>query len=109
MNALEFMNEWSRMCKFYGDSCSGCPIENEIGICTGPLNRNNELLIAAVKKWSKEHPIRTFLIDFLEKYPNAILDSGIPKGICPHGLGYCKDDSFCYNHNCKECWNRPMQ
>ena len=50
--------------------------------------------------------IKTFLSDFLEKYPNAPLEvNGTPK-ICPYELGYCEHKC---NKICVKCWNTPME
>ena len=60
-------------------------------------------------KFIKEHPQKTMLQDFLEKYPDAPLkDDGTPY-FCPHNIGYCKDASFCKGHDCKYCWNRFVE
>ena len=71
-----------------------------------------EIAVEIVEKWSKEHPQKTILEDFLEKYPNAALnDKGIPYSICTRILGYktiyCSDDDAM--ESCIECWNQPME
>lgn len=48
---------------------------------------------------------KTILQDFLEKYPNAKLRKGIPRGVCAEGLGYCVCD---IDKSCFDCWNTPM-
>lgn len=57
----------------------------------------------------EEHQVKTILQDFLEKYPNAMLDeSGVPK-TCPNALGYTKENGCVYDGNCRDCWNRPLE
>lgn len=48
----------------------------------------------------------TFADDFFDKFPNALKDEdGVPCVGCPHHFGYCE---YKCDHNCKECWNRPL-
>lgn len=61
-------------------------------------------------EWDKAHPVKTFLSDFLEKYPNAPLnDDGTPAMVCPYQVGYTKDCDCGYMTNCPACWNRPLE
>ena len=110
MVALKFIKEFYRMCDYYsGGFCKGCPRKEEPG-CDSSTMRDEELakLISDVEKWSKEHPKRTRLQDFLEKYPNAqICESGVPSACCK-SLGYCKSCDPVGN-NCEVCWNMPAE
>ena len=57
-----------------------------------------------LEKWDKEHPRKTRLQDFLEKYPKAPMHGNSPTA-CACDLGYsgvCIDD-------CEECWNTPIE
>ena len=60
--------------------------------------------------------MRTYLNDFLEKYPNALLDREDLPIICPYQLGYygkpiCEEieerHPDCYI--CEKCWNRVIK
>ena len=116
MDAKEYMREKTRMFDSlrYGlirgvsncqsVPCSQCPLMRESGCAN-----HTEEGVDIVEKWSKEHPIKTILTDFLEKYPNATLkEDGIPR-FCPHHLGYGKDgEAHCRNLSCVDCWNRPL-
>lgn len=63
--------------------------------------------VERVEQWSKEHPQRTRLQDFREKYPNALLYyDGTPKPCCSD-LGYCKECPEVTT--CEECWNMPVE
>lgn len=104
MDAVKFIKERNRMCKFYNCNCDKCGAH---GICYAQLT-NIEKLVAIVEKWSAEHPQKTMLQDFLEKFPNAELRrSGTPY-CCPHDLGYKKRDK-CSLDDCVYCWNRPVE
>lgn len=110
MDALKFIKEFYRMCDYYsGGFCKGCPRKEEPG-CDSSTMSDEELakLISDVEKWSKEHPPKTRLQDFMEKYPNApICESGSPSACCM-SLGYCQscDDP---ENDCEVCWNKPVE
>lgn len=112
MKALEFLREWHRMCQKY-PFCSDCPMEDSSSRSCMPCKwvfNDIEKVIATVKKWAKEHPRKTILQDFLEKYPNAPLSKeGIPK-TCAISLGLKKETiEGCYEKECKDCWNTPVE
>lgn len=112
MDAIEFIKERNRMCDFY-KSCKikGCPAENLSCDSLEEIAIQGFKLIRDVEQWSKEHPQKTMLQDFLEKFPNAILDetTKVPN-FCPIHLGYEKSTSnVCGKYTCFECWNRPLE
>lgn len=102
-----YMNEQQRMCEFYKDCHEGCPAYY---ICNSVQRRELDM-IPIVQTWSDLNPQRTFLSDFLEKYPNAAIDSdGIPYEICPHTLGLSEFDECNGDESiCSSCWNQPIQ
>lgn len=97
MDAKTFLEEARRLCKAQHD-CEDCPAyDGEIcHLCYVPTGANNLVqMIETVKKWNEEHPKKTRLMDFLEKYPNAPLSgNGIPN-LAPWNVGYC-GDTTCY-------------
>ena len=111
MDAVEFLKEWKRMCDNVTD-CKNCPIGNQ----HIPQSRNDCALfsfynadtsVKIVDYWSKEHPRKTRLQDFLEKNPNApIHGDGYPDEICPYNLGLEHGD--CNEKLCEECWNKQI-
>lgn len=111
MDAVDFIKERNRMCEFYdnGRCHGGCPAYG--GISCNDLTRITDqgyALVKIVEKWSSEHPQKTMLQDFLEKYPKIELNAaGVPIRFCPHFLGYSKvvDCSI----SCQTCWNRPVE
>lgn len=116
MTALEYFREKARMVKMdsigvCGISCKDCPLSranNEKEASCSELEiLHSEKSISIVQKWSAAHPRKTILQDFLEKYPDALLmDKDYPK-ICPHHLGYEKEN-ICES-DCKACWNRTLE
>lgn len=127
MDAVKFLKERMRMCESSYDretQCAGCLAYDPKGdrnVCK-VLMRNDikaktetDMIVAVdiVEKWSKDHPRKTRLQDFKEKYPNGTFekDSEIPH-VCCDDLGYC----FCKSSNgggpegdCKKCWNEPVE
>ena len=100
-----------RMCKSFEDICEGCPLYNEIdNVCLMlALERLPNNADEIVDKWVEEHPIKTYLQDFFEKFPNAPKEEkGTPK-ICPHQIYPEIDANYRCCENCLKCWNREME
>lgn len=92
--------------------CTDCLLSIENNNNTGILCpyfeiRYPEKAIALIQKWSDEHSQKTYLSEFLKKYPNALLnDAVLPKDVCLYNLGLtdCRNDC-----NCVDCWNQPIK
>lgn len=97
------IKDLKRMCLFY-DDCLECRLYNANERCSVCFLPDN--LEEIVDKWVEEQTVKTYAMDFFEKFPNA------PKGkygepqICiktMHGRGFrCLDD-------CIKCWNQEMK
>lgn len=62
--------------------------------------------VAFVEQWVKEHPRKTRMQDFLEKFPNApVTQNGEPEVCCKY-IGYIKE---CLHVPCTVCWNQPLE
>ena len=62
---------------------------------------------AMVDKWVSDHPIKTYAMDFFEKFPNAPKDSnGTPIACWKHIYG---DENDCGSGGCIECWNQEIK
>lgn len=73
MNAAEILHEYGRMCEAR-TWCKTCPLhvlDADYEKCQTILRNNVEKAAQIIEKWSKEHPEKTRLQDFLEKHPNA--------------------------------------
>ena len=58
------------------------------------------------ERWCAEHPQKTYLQDFLEKFPNAqVYNSGEPLADACDVYGDVFD---CKGHKCCDCWNIVM-
>lgn len=97
------IKELKRMCKAY-DACIDCPM-SEAG-CASP-NKFYDNADEIVDKWVSEHPVKTYAMDFFEKFPNARIYKGIPT-ICLRDI-HPELGNKCYGKNCLECWNREIQ
>ena len=97
------IKDLKRMCKEYVN-CIGCPIKSGkfCGIHRFPDNADE-----IVDKWVQEHPVKTYAMDFFEKFPDAPIESnGVPTACWKYVYG---DGKCCAsNHACTECWNREI-
>lgn len=119
MDAIKYFEEKKRMLDSLGRksgicsgvNCSDCPFYAfKRGLLCGEFESEHpEEAVAIVEKWAEEHPQKTMLQDFLEKYPNAPKEEdGMPMYVCPFHLGYDPNKS-CVKRNCIDCWNRPLE
>ena len=109
---VNYGKEKKRMCKYFqsGHNCANCPLgtlRNDFNIvCRMMVEEKPTEAIAIVQKWSDEHPEKTIKDDFLEKYPNALMNAGCPP-VCAQDLGYISQYSSC-SFDCEDCWNTPL-
>ena len=100
------IKDLKRMCKEYSD-CDDCPLSMvmmDISCLPMSLPDNADEII---DKWVQEHTVKTYTMDFFEKFPNARTYKGIPT-ICLRDIHPELGDN-CYGENCLECWNRKIQ
>ena len=113
MDAVKFIEERNRMCKSFGDRCTGCPAsdacEDDLYCAVGQestLDATDQ--IAIVEEWSAAHPRKTRQNVFLEQYPEAdALDEYGVLRICPIGISAAHRgiDGLCKNPErpCIDC------
>lgn len=98
------LKDFYRLCKSYR-YCSECPA---FMYCTGGISdvkSNVEKLDAIVEQWLEEHPQKTYMQDFFERYPNAPRNlDGDPKACRKNLYG----GSSCEGKSCKNCWREVM-
>ena len=107
MDALEFLKERKRLCGSY-KSCDSCPLaEGSCVIDHVTSDKDCERIIAAVERWSKEHPRKTRQSVFLEQYPEAEIDANGVVGLCPMSISAAYRDSDggcnCPEILCRDC------
>lgn len=101
MDAVKFIKERDRMCRFYhhaGD-CYQCPAKDcECSALEAMVDDDN--IVTIVEEWSAAHPRKTRQSVFLEQFPNApiytnthnvaldpcLVDTTL-RGHCPTGRG----------------------
>ena len=89
MDAVKFIEERNRMCKSFGDRCTGCPASDACGCCAvdQAVDQASTLdataQVAIVEKWSAAHPRKTRQSVFLEQYPKAPIDAFGVLFLCP--------------------------
>lgn len=61
MDAVKFLKEYDRMCKSYNFDCNECGIHKvrKGEGCIETVVEHPEEVVAAVEKWSAEHPVKT--------------------------------------------------
>lgn len=113
MNAMEYIEERSRMCQSYCSKCKGCPANFDNMFCCGvaaisKLNAKEQ--VAIVEKWSAEHPKKqkkTRQDVFLKQYPGANIDEHGILWICPMNISttHRNSDGLCrYQESlCMDC------
>ena len=103
------INDIKRMCKEH-HYCSGCPLFYLEGCMLYRLPNDTEEI---VDKWVAEHPVKTYAMDFFEKFPDAPrrISTDISVGIPVPCIRLIYLEF--YNQNCSgkcpECWNREMK
>lgn len=103
------LNHGGYACKL---NCADCPLSH-LNNCSTMLCSDFETLypekaIKIVQKWSDEHPQKTYLSEFLKKYPNVSLEDDGTPNFCPYRLGLMSIDDCRNDGNCVKCWNQPI-
>lgn len=113
MDAVEFIKQYQRMCKFY-DSCESCELSSDY-LSSCYLDSDPKKSVRVVEQWAQTHPQKTMMNDFFKKHPNAPrTEDGAPRNICPSDCGYTNElesHSTCdrFNDDCAACWSRPLE
>lgn len=104
MDAVKFIEERNRMCKSFGNRCTGCPAYND-GCAVGQESTLDAKEQAAiVEKWSAEHPRKTRQSVFLEHWPNAKVSVDGVLVFCPQELdGHYTCQSTGAEMRCRSC------
>lgn len=107
---IDYLAELERMCDAQ-EKCERCPLDD---CCSGDALwvKNPKQAIEIVQKWSDEHPPKTYMEDFFEKFPSApkFQMGGHPKA-CREAVygGECPMNEGNKDNNCFNCWNEPME
>lgn len=117
MDAVKFIKERDRMCRFYhhaGD-CYQCPAKDcECSELEGMVDDDN--FVTIVEEWSAAHPRKTRQSVFLDNYPCARIDSQSVLYACPadaYGNNVCPKNKngapiICYDCR-REFWMQEVE
>lgn len=87
MDAVKFIKERDRMCRFYhhaGD-CYQFPAKDcECSALEGMVDDDN--IVTIVEEWSAAHPRKTRQSVFLEQWPNCMMGDDGVVGMCPRNV-----------------------
>lgn len=111
------IKDLTRMCK--ETKCKDCSLNsggdvNDCWVYTFPDSYPDEGIDAIIDKWVSEHPVKTYAMDFFEKFPNAkTSEKGIP---VTRGFNVCRKELYSDELPCiwtcggyTKCWNREMK
>ena len=117
MDAVKFIKERDRMCRFYhhaGD-CYQCPAKDcECSALEGMVDDDN--IVTIVEEWSAAHPRKTRQSVFLEQWPETRIDkAGIleifPCAVCTtlrNKRECCSSDFSCVDCR-REFWMQEVE
>lgn len=110
MDAVKYLETVKKMCKRY-PHCAKCPLLTGLKCLAHPNNDGPiEEVVSIVETWAAEHPAKTYKQDFLEKFPDAIMQKAGYPVVCKENV-YGNPISKCGNdeHTCEICWNEEMK
>lgn len=106
MDAVKFIRERYRMCRFYhhAGGCYQCPAKDcECSALECMVDDDN--IVGIVKEWSDAHPHETRQSVFLKQWPEAELYAEGVLELCPKRVSadYRNDTNLCANRSCDDC------
>ena len=104
------IKDLKRMCDSY-KKCDDCPLGYTCCGCNYIVSGLPDSADEMIEKWVEEHPIKTYAMDFFEKFPNARRnDEGTPATlVCRKELYSDELPCIWYCGGCTKCWNREMK
>lgn len=102
------IKDLKRMCLSIKFGCATCPLGMFAGPCYPDFYPDN--IDEIVDDWVEKHPVKTYAMDFFEKFPNAQrkATTGIPIS-CIRVIYSEFYDKDCPVGGCSECWNQEMK
>lgn len=86
MDAVEFLEEFDRMCDSYGGDCGNCEIHKETKsslTCRAYVFAHPRKAVEIVERWAKEHPKKTRQSELLKLFPRVGMASNGTIDFCP--------------------------
>lgn len=100
------IKDFARMCDAHA-FCNGCPFEGKTDDCQEFIVEYTGEADRIITEWCKEHPQKTYAQDFLEKFPNAEMEAGVPIA-CRSDIYGMKDCLYDVGKDCIDCWTEVM-
>lgn len=93
------------------DGCEKCELELNCPFVTVPSDHDYDKAEAILTIWAAEHPERTIMDDFFEKFPKAQRDDNGCPATCARRLGYVCECLIAEDKasDCVACWRRPLE
>lgn len=100
------IKDLKRMCSTY-TGCGDCPLYGPL--CAHPPEKFSDTADEIVDKWVSEHPVKTYIMDFLGKFPNAQVDRYKTPKVCRVVIygNICPKECHIVS-SCADCWNMEM-
>ena len=100
------IKDLKRMCRGH-EECNDCPLYIDGFAHCAPGDDLPDNADEIVDKWVQEHPVKTYAMDFFEKFPNApSASNGTPQACLRYIYG---DRNNCDSCSCTECWKSEMK
>ena len=109
MEFKQAMRILKRMCS--ERSCEKCECKECCPYRIHPTDFDAALVEPILDKWAAEHPEKTLMDDFFEKYPKATRDKDGGPLVCAKDIGYLSKCPSAPDNlvTCAECWRRPLE
>lgn len=101
------IKDLKRMCETQECCTADCPLCREDKSCLPESLPDNADEI--IDKWVAEHPVKTYAMDFFEKFPDAPRTTKGNPTPCIGAIYSEFHDKNCLVGGCSECWNMEMK
>lgn len=112
MDAVEYLKQKKRMTQECTVGCEKCLLgfNRTRQACTKFQYDHPKDAVAIVEKWAEEHPPKTYMSVFLEKFPNANMNAMVANACVEKIFGEGTGKPHCKAFvDCEECWNREVE
>ena len=108
-NKMATIKDLKRMC-YSTDNCNNCPLGDN---CKShfPIENLPDCADEIIDKWVGEHPVKTYIEDYISKFPNTgnlgcDFKATVYKCLCCESL---YGGNIKCNGDCEKCWNQEMK
>lgn len=106
MDAVKFLEERNRMCDNYNLCADGCPLHKICDFSLGYFREMVREMVAAVEKWSEEHPVVTNGMKIWELIPENQRSTAFKEAVQDFiGLGLITSEDYVQILVSKSWWD----